>query len=186
MDRKERPSGAKARGVVEHLAARLKPRPFKATEKVCGKSHALSKPAYTVGSSAGEAIAKRINNWVQAGDRQWDWVMVNVIMGEAPPAVTTETLTLPAVTIWPAGTSAVILEALTTVVASAVVPQFTFAPETKFVPLTVSVKPGPPAAVELGLRLAIVGGLGSMVNVAGAVVPPGVVTVTFAEPAVTI
>jgi len=50
------------------------------------------------------------------------------------------------------------------VVVSGVVPHITLEPATKFVPVTVSVKGAPPAAIEVGLSDAIVGLLA--VNVA--------------------
>jgi hypothetical protein len=75
---------------------------------------------------------------------------------------------------------------LTNVVVSAVVPHCAVAPEMKLVPLIVSVKAGPPAFAELGFRFVIVGGSGMMVNVAPADVPPAVVTVTLAVPALAI
>jgi hypothetical protein len=49
------------------------------------------------------------------------------------------------------------LVALTNVVVRAAFPNVTVAPETKPVPLIVRVKAAPPAVVELGLRLVIVG-----------------------------
>lgn len=61
-------------------------------------------------------------------------------------------------------------------------PHCTVAPEIKFVPLIVRVKADPPAVVEAGERLVIVGGAPLMVNVAPADVPPELVTVTVAEP----
>ena len=113
--------------------------------------------------------------------------MVNVDPTEVPPVVVTVTLAVPVDAIRLAGTAAVSLFALTNVVASAVVPHCTVAPETKFVPLIVRVKAAPPAVTELGLKLAIVGGGGGlMVNVDPAEVPPGVATVTLAVPAVAI
>ena len=89
--------------------------------------------------------------------------MVNVDPTEVPPVVVTVTLAVPVDAIRLAGTAAVSLFALTNVVASAVVPHCTVAPETKFVPLIVRVKAAPPAVAELGLKLAIVGGGGLVV-----------------------
>ena len=113
-------------------------------------------------------------------------LMVNVDPGDTPPVVVTVTLAVPAVAIRLAETAAVSWLALTNVVVNAVVPHFAVVPETKFVPLIVSVKAAPPAFAELGLKLVIVGGGGIMVNVAPAEVPIIVVTVTLAVPGVTI
>lgn len=66
---------------------------------------------------------------------------------------------------------------------SAVEFQVTTAPERKFVPLTVSVNPGPVAAAEAGLRLVIVGVGTPIVNVAAAdAVPPAFAVVMLALP----
>jgi len=109
-------------------------------------------------------------------------LVVKVTAGEVPPESFTVTLTEPAVAIRLAGTAAVNCVALTYVVVRAVLPHCTVAPETKFVPLTVRVKADPPAVVEVGDRLVIVGATAVMVNVAPADVPPELVTVTVAEP----
>ena len=53
-------------------------------------------------------------------------------------------------------------------------------------PFTVNVNPAPPAVAEFGLRVVMVGGGGLIVNVAGPEVPPVVVTVTLAVPALAI
>ena len=76
---------------------------------------------------------------------------------------------------------------LTKVVVKIKLFQCTFEPETKFDPLTVSVKPGPPAVALLG-EIELIAGTGLLtVNVLGADVPPpgpGFVTVTWIVPAV--
>ena len=113
-------------------------------------------------------------------------LMVKVAPAEAPPAVVTVTLAVPGTAIKAAGTVALSWPALTNVVASAVAPHFAVASETKLVPLIVRVKAGPPAVAELVLKPLMVGGAGSMVKVALAEVPPAVVTVTLAVPAVAI
>ena len=79
-----------------------------------------------------------------------------------PPGFTTVMLALPGVRIRLAVTAAVSCVALTSVVGSAVPFQSTVAPERNPVPLTVSVKAGPPAAAEVGLRLVIMGAAGLM------------------------
>src|SRR5438093_12620278 len=74
-------------------------------------------------------------------------------MLEAPPpgvGFTTVIDAVPATAIFAAGTVAVSCELLTNVVASGVPFQLTVAPETKPVPLTVSVKSGPPGATAEG------------------------------------
>ena len=76
---------------------------------------------------------------------------------DVPPLVVTVTLATPTVAIRFAGTEAVSWFALTYVVVSAVLPQFTVAPGTKFVPLTVRVNAAPPAVTEEGERLLMVG-----------------------------
>lgn len=100
-----------------------------------------------------------------------------------PPGLTTVTLTVATFETEPAVIAAVSFVALTNVVVNAPAPHFTVAPDRKPVPLTVRVKAAPPAVAELGLRLVIVG-LGLMVNVTPAEVPPVVLTVTLAVPAV--
>jgi hypothetical protein len=86
-----------------------------------------------------------------------DVKITNVVPADVPPAVVTVTLAVPAVAIRLAGTAAVSWVALTKVVVSPAPFQFTVAPETKFVPVTVRVKAPPPAVAELGLRLVMVG-----------------------------
>jgi hypothetical protein len=109
--------------------------------------------------------------------------IVKLAAAEVPPLVVTVTLATPAAEIRPAGTGAVNLVEFANVVANAVAPHFAVAPDTKFVPLMVSVKAAPPATAILGLRLVIVGLGGRIVKVAAAEVPPLVVTVTLAFPA---
>jgi hypothetical protein len=112
--------------------------------------------------------------------------MVNRAPADVPPVAVTVTLAVPAFAIRLAGTDAVSWAALPNAVVSTVVPHFAVAPDTKFVPLIVKVKAAPPAVAEAGLKLVIAGGGGLMVNVAPAEVPPPVVTVTLAVPAVAI
>src|SRR5262249_58418494 len=79
---------------------------------------------------------------------------------------------------------------LTKLFSRAVPSHCTAAPFTKFVPPTVSVNAGPPAAALFGVRLVSVGtgfGAAVIVNVSGPDVPPpgaGFTTVTVAVPAV--
>ena len=66
------------------------------------------------------------------------------------PGLFTVTEAVPAVAMFAAGTVAVSCELLTKVVVSGMPFQLTVAPETKPVPLTVSVKSGPPGATAEG------------------------------------
>src|SRR4029077_4942944 len=113
--------------------------------------------------------------------------MVNVCAFDVPPhGVATVIEAVPAVAISAAGTVAVSCVAETNVVASGLPFQFTVDPETKLVPLTVSVSCGPPAPVQVGLSELIVG-TALIVNVCAFDVPPpgvGFTTVTDAVPAV--
>jgi hypothetical protein len=112
-----------------------------------------------------------------------------VAADEVPPGFMTTTLAMPAAEIRFAGTAAVNCVALTNVVVSVVLFHFTRAPDTNPVPVTVSVKAGPVAVADDGLKLVIVGGGPPplMVNVdALDVKPPGFTTETFAVPAVAI
>ena len=84
--------------------------------------------------------------------------IVNVTPVDVPPqGFTTVIGAVPAVAIREAGTVAVSCVDETNVVASAVAFQFTVEVETKFVPFTVNVNPGPPAAAQVGLMEPIVG-----------------------------
>src|SRR5207249_4847629 len=84
--------------------------------------------------------------------------MVNVCAFDVPPhGVTTVIEAVPAVAMRAAGTVAVSCVAETNAVASALPFQFTVEPETKFVPFTVNVNCGPPAAAQVGLSELIVG-----------------------------
>jgi hypothetical protein len=84
--------------------------------------------------------------------------IVNVIEFDVPPhGVTTVIDAVPAVAMRAAGTVAVSCVAETTVVASGLPFQFTVELEMKFVPFTVSVNCGPPAAVQVGLSELMVG-----------------------------
>ena len=84
--------------------------------------------------------------------------IVKVIAFDVPPhGVTTVIDAVPAVAMRAAGTVAVTCVAETKVVASAVPLHLTVEPDTKLVPLTVSVNCGPPAAVQVGLSELMVG-----------------------------
>src|SRR5688572_2599138 len=76
------------------------------------------------------------------------------------PGFDAVTRALPAVAISDAVIAALICEVESTVVVLAEPFQFTTAPAIKPVPATVSVKLGPPAVVELGLRELMTGGSG--------------------------
>ena len=85
-------------------------------------------------------------------------LIVNVTAFDVPPqGVTTVIDAVPAVAMRAAGTVAVSCVAETNVVPSGLPFQFTVEPETKFVPFTVSVNCGPPAAVQVGLSEVVVG-----------------------------
>ena len=93
-------------------------------------------PAFTVTGDVGPASEKP--STVKA---------IDVGVGPPPGAgFVTVTLTVPAVDTSVAAIAAVTCVALTNVVGSAFVPKFTTEVATKFVPLTVNVKPVPPAA----------------------------------------
>ena len=116
--------------------------------------------------------------------------IVNVCAFDIPPpgvGFTTVTEAVPAVDIRDAGTVAVSCVEETNVVASAVAFHCTVEVPTKFVPFTVKVNCGPPAAAQVGLIEVVVGTGLLMVNVTGFDVPPpgeGVLTVTWTVPAV--
>jgi len=85
---------------------------------------------------------------------------VNGEFADVPPpgaGFATVTLNVPAFAIAAAVMEAVICVALTNVVVAAVPLKFTTDPETKFVPLTVSVNPAPPAVALVGDSDVIVG-----------------------------
>ena len=122
-------------------------------------------------------------------------LMVNVTALDVPPpgaGLKTVTLAAPAVAISAAVMEAVNCVALTNVVVRLDPFHRTADPLTKLLPLIVSVKAAPPAAVEDGFRLLIAGtGLDAtgalMANVTAPEVPPpgaGLKTVTLAVPAV--
>jgi len=93
--------------------------------------------------------------------------------------------TVPATAIRFAGTRAVSCDELPKVVVSAVLPQFTTAPFTKFVPVTARTKPWPPAVVEVGEMMPTPGTPALMANDTRDDAPPlVVVTVILAVPAV--
>jgi len=86
--------------------------------------------------------------------------MVKVIALEAPPpgaGLVTVTAGVPVEAMLAAGMAAVNCVELTKVVATADPPKLTTEAATKFVPLSVSVKAAPPAAVLLGEIVVIVG-----------------------------
>ncbi len=115
--------------------------------------------------------------------------IVNVTALDVPPqglGLTTVIEAVPAAAMRKAGTVAVSCVEETNVVASAVAFQFTVEVETKFVPFTVNVNCGPPAAAQVGLSELIVG-TAVIVNVtAFDVAAQGFVTVIEAVPAVAI
>ena len=84
--------------------------------------------------------------------------IVNVFKFDVPPhGVTTVTEAVPAVAMSAAGTVAVSCVEETNVVVREVPPQRTVEVETKFVPVTVNVKPALPAVTQLGLIEVVVG-----------------------------
>jgi hypothetical protein len=84
--------------------------------------------------------------------------IVNVIPVDVPPqGFTTVIEAVPAVAMREAGTVAVSCVEETNVVASAVAFHFAVEVETKFVPFTVKVNCGPPAAAQVGLSERMVG-----------------------------
>jgi len=107
-----------------------------------------------------------------------------------PHGVTTLIEAVPALAMRAAGTAAVSCVAETNVVVRAVPFHLTVEPETKLLPFTVSVNPGPPAVVQLGLSELTVGtALIVMTSVCCALVLQGVapllaVMVTLVVPAV--
>ena len=107
--------------------------------------------------------------------------MVKVAPAEVTPFSVTVMVAEPVVATRLAATVAVNCVALTNVVASAVEFHCTTAPEAKPVPLTVSVKAGPPAVATFGLR-DVITCIAAMVKVAPADVTPFSTTVTFAVP----
>ena len=82
-------------------------------------------------------------------------LMVNTTVFELVPPALTVMLAVPAVAIRLVGTIAVTCVPLTNVVGSAALFQLTVAPLTNPVPVTVRVKPLPPAVTEFGERLEI-------------------------------
>jgi len=87
-------------------------------------------------------------------------LIVNVIAADTPPPgaeFNTVTAAVPPTAISMAGTTAVSCVPLTTVVASATPFHFTTVPATKFVPVSVSVKPAPPAFAVVGESIARTG-----------------------------
>lgn len=135
-------------------------------------------------NEAAPARAKAGLRLVIAGDCG---AMRNVTGADVPPTVVTVTLTEPAVAIRLAGTTAVSVAPPTTVVTNGVVPQLTVAVEVKFAPKTFSVKTPPPAVARFGEMPALmIGGAWLMVKGTPDELPPAVLTVTLAVPAVTI
>src|SRR5437867_1269824 len=121
-------------------------------------------------------------------------VMLKVCGFDVPPpgaGLPTVTCAVPPVAMSVAGMVAVSWVAETNVVARSAPFHRTTEPPMKFVPVTVSVNPGPPATAAVGLRPVVVGtGLAfvmPMLKVCGFDVPPpgaGLPTVTCAVPAV--
>ena|ERR1700730_5460407 len=117
-------------------------------------------------------------------------LMLKVKALEVPPpgaVFTTVTFAVPAVLMSLAGTVAVSLMLLTNVVANFAPFHSTEDVETKFDPLTVSVKVAPPAKALVGESVVAFGTGLLTVKVAGAEVPPpgaGLLTVTLTVPAV--
>jgi len=112
--------------------------------------------------------------------------IVNVFAFDVPPhGVTTVTEAVPAVAMREAGTVAVSCVEEPGFVASGAPFQFTVEPETKFVPFTVKMNPGPPAVAQVGLSELIVG-TALIVKVWAVDVAPaqGFATVIEAVPAV--
>ncbi len=111
-------------------------------------------------------------------------------LADVPPpgaGLVTVTLNVPVAAMSAAAIDAVTCVALTNVVVFAAPLKFTTAPETKFVPFTVNVKPAPPTIALEGESVVIVGAGLFTVNVAFPDVPPpgaGFVTVTLNVPAV--
>ena len=100
----------------------------------------------------------------------------------APPGRTTVTFTGPELAMSVAGTTAVSDVALTYVVASAVGPQSTTDPVTKFVPVTVRVNCAPPATADAGLRLVSRGPPVTVKLLVEEGAPPGFATYTGTVP----
>jgi hypothetical protein len=111
-------------------------------------------------------------------------VIVKLAEFEAPPpGACTVTVAVPETVIRLAGTAALNCVADTNVVLSAEPFHCTLSPLTKFVPLTVSVNPAPPATAVPGDRPVIDGTAAAIVKLAEFdVPPPGACTVTVAEP----
>ena len=92
-------------------------------------------------------------------------LMVKIADLEVPPAVVTVTLAVPEVVIRLDDTGAVSLVALTKIGRSEVPPHFTVAVGVKLVPVIASVNAAPPAVVEAGLRLVMVGTAANAVRI---------------------
>jgi hypothetical protein len=126
--------------------------------------------AFWVGEEVGEALRLRLGT-----------VIVNGSDVDVVPAIATVMLAVPGAAINFAGTAAINWVLLTKVVVNPVLFHCTTAPEIKPVPLTVSVKAGPPAVAESGLSEAITGPA-LIVKVAPPEVTPLSTTVTVAVP----
>jgi hypothetical protein len=87
-------------------------------------------------------------------------LMVKLMPLEAPPALDNVMLALPAAVMRLAGTAAVNCVALENVVDSGEPFHCTIAPDANPVPVTVSVKPAPPAVAELGVSDVMTGRAG--------------------------
>jgi len=102
------------------------------------------------------------------------------------PGLMTVRLAVLGVAIKLAGTAAVNCVALTKLVTSAAPFQFTVAPDTKPMPLTVSVKAVPPAVAEVGLKLVMIRLVLIWKDCDLEATLPGLITVTLAGTAVAI
>lgn len=105
-----------------------------------------------------------------------------------PPGLSTLTAPVPGAAIRFADTEAVNWVALLKAVDKFAPFHCTPAPATKFVPVTVSAKPGLPARREFGLRAVMVGTTGDVIVKVAALegAAPGLSTVTLTVPAATI
>lgn len=92
-----------------------------------------------------------------------------------PAAVCTATVAVPGMAMSVAGTVAVSCVVDTNVVVSALAFHTTTSPETKFAPLTVMVKPAPPAVAPVGEMEFSVGGAELIVKVSAPVLLPAAV-----------
>ena len=134
--------------------------------------------------AAPPAVALAGESEVSEGAVGFDTVNVNALDAVAPGLMAV-TWAVPAAAMSLAGMAALTCVALTKVVERAAPFQFTVAPETKLLPLTVSVKAAPPAVALAGESEVSEGAVGfDTVNVnAFDAVVPGFMAVTWAVPA---